>query len=65
MKRELGIARYGLACCLCSENVTYQGCHSNQCPGSTTCINRNCSMENNCPTATNVRKSVEKAYLVR
>ena len=45
MKRELGIARYGLACCLCSENVTYQGCHSNQCPGSTTCINRNCSME--------------------
>ena len=45
MKRELGIARCGLACCLCSENVTYQGCHSNQCPGSTTCINRNCSME--------------------
>nr|WP_330395651.1 hypothetical protein [Tyzzerella sp. An114] len=22
MKRELGIARCGLACCLCSENVT-------------------------------------------
>lgn len=22
MKRELEIARYGLACCLCSENVT-------------------------------------------
>lgn len=26
MKRELGIARCGLACCLCSENVTCAGC---------------------------------------
>ena len=26
MKRELGIARCGLACCLCSENVTCKGC---------------------------------------
>ena len=28
MKRELGIARCGLACCLCSENVTCKGCKS-------------------------------------
>ena len=26
MKRELGIARCGLACCLCSENITCKGC---------------------------------------
>ena len=26
MKRELGIARCGLACCLCSENVACKGC---------------------------------------
>lgn len=26
MKRELSIARCGLACCLCSENVTCKGC---------------------------------------
>ena len=26
MQRELGIARCGLACCLCSENVVCKGC---------------------------------------
>ncbi|MBO4579989.1 MAG: DUF3795 domain-containing protein [Clostridiales bacterium] len=26
MKRELGIARCGLACCLCSENASCKGC---------------------------------------
>ncbi|MBR6046127.1 MAG: DUF3795 domain-containing protein [Ruminococcus sp.] len=26
MKRELGIARCGLACCLCSENTQCKGC---------------------------------------
>ena len=26
MKRELGIARCGLACCLCSENAACKGC---------------------------------------
>lgn len=28
MKRELGIARCGLACCLCSENISCHGCNS-------------------------------------
>ncbi len=28
MKRELGIARCGLACCLCSENVKCNGCET-------------------------------------
>ena len=32
MKRELGIARCGLACCLCSENVACAGCDSGECP---------------------------------
>ena len=31
MKRELGIARCGLACCLCSENEHCNGCH--ECKG--------------------------------
>lgn len=45
MKRELGIARCGLACCLCSENVTCGGCHSDQCPGNADCENKRCSFE--------------------
>lgn len=32
MKRELGIARCGLACCLCSGNNSYSGCNSGECP---------------------------------
>lgn len=35
MKRELGIARCGLACCLCSENKTCHGCNSGECPVQT------------------------------
>lgn len=45
MKRELGIARCGLACCLCSENTQCGGCHSDSCPDSAQCENRRCSME--------------------
>lgn len=45
MKRELGIARCGLACCLCSENVNCAGCDSGDCPGSNSCENRSCSMK--------------------
>ena len=45
MKRELGIARCGLACCLCSENVKCGGCHSDSCPGSARCENRKCVIE--------------------
>lgn len=45
MKRELGIARCGLACCLCSENVSCQGCDSGQCPDKDWCENRKCSIE--------------------
>ena len=45
MKRELGIARCGLACCLCSENAWCHGCNSNECPDSGRCENRKCSLE--------------------
>ncbi len=44
MKRELGIARCGLACCLCSENDHCDGCHSEKCPDKEWCENRKCSM---------------------
>lgn len=45
MKRALGIARCGLACCLCSENVKCNGCESKECPGNVWCENRKCSLE--------------------
>lgn len=45
MKREMGIARCGLACCLCSGNETCAGCNSGECPDRDWCENRNCSME--------------------
>lgn len=44
MKRELGIARCGLACCLCSENAVCSGCDSGQCPDKDWCENRKCSI---------------------
>ena len=42
MKRELGSARCGLACCLCSENVNCDGCYSCNCPDIEFCDNRKC-----------------------
>ena len=45
MKRELGIARCGLACCLCSENSSCGGCASGECPDKSWCENRKCSAE--------------------
>ena len=48
MKRELGIARCGLACCLCSENTVCKGCRRDGflelswCPGADFCENRKC-----------------------
>lgn len=44
MKRELGIARCGLACCLCSENDKCAGCSSDECPDKDWCENRSCSI---------------------
>lgn len=53
MKRELGIARCGLACCLCSENEHCRGCNSGDCPDKEWCENRKCSME----------KQIDNCYL--
>ena len=49
MKRGLGIARCGLACCLCSENDRCGGCGSGECPDKNWCENRKCSIEKNIP----------------
>ena len=45
MKEALGIARCGLACCLCSENGTCGGCDSGECPDAALCECRRCSRE--------------------
>lgn len=45
MKRELGIAKCGLACCLCAEHTNCKGCHAEDCAGKEWCENRRCSME--------------------
>ena len=45
MKRELGIARCGLACCLCSENTKCNGCNSGECTDNDWCENKKCSLE--------------------
>lgn len=41
----MGIARCGLACCLCSENTNCAGCNSGKCPGKDWCENRKCSLK--------------------
>jgi len=51
MKRDLGIARCGLACCLCSENVECKGCKRDGfpelswCKDAEWCENRKCVIE--------------------
>lgn len=53
MKRELGIARCGLACCLCSENNICKGCKKDGflelswCKDAKWCENRKCSIAKN------------------
>ncbi len=45
MKRELGIAACGLACCLCSENGICPGCRNDGCRDKAACENRRCCQE--------------------
>lgn len=45
MKRELGIARCGLACCLCAKNANCNGCHAENCLDKDWCENRKCALE--------------------
>ena len=56
MKRELGIARCGLACCLCSENVKCKGCKQDGfldlswCENADFCENRKCCIAKEVPS---------------
>ena len=53
MKRQLGIARCGLACCLCLENTICKGCKKegfvelSWCKDANWCENRKCSINKN------------------
>lgn len=45
MKKEHGIARCGLACCLCSENESCPGCLADGCTEKNWCEVRKCTIE--------------------
>lgn len=63
MKRELGIARCGLACCLCSENEYCNGCNSGDCPDKDWCENRKCSLEKSVAHCYECREDCHKGLL--
>lgn len=63
MKRELGIARCGLACCLCSENATCTGCNTGECPDKDWCENRRCSLERGIKACYECEESCRKGLL--
>lgn len=63
MKRELGIARCGLACCLCSENEHCNGCNSGDCPDKDWCQNRKCSLEKSVAHCYECREDCRKGML--
>lgn len=63
MKRELGIARCGLACCLCSENNKCSGCNTGECPDKEWCENRKCSLENNYEHCSDCTQDCHKGLL--
>lgn len=64
MKKELGIARCGLACCLCSENGSCAGCLADGCTDKDWCEIRKCTIEKNvsrcfeCENAENCGKGI-------
>ena len=63
MKRELGIARCGLACCLCSENNSCRGCNSGKCSGKEWCENRKCSLSKHIDHCYNCDEDCQKGLL--
>ena len=65
MKRELGIARCGLACCLCSENAACNGCSSDECHNREWCENRKCSIELNVDHCYNCGSECRKGLLAK
>ncbi|WP_163193683.1 DUF3795 domain-containing protein [Clostridium thermarum] len=65
MKREYGIARCGLACCLCSENKTCHGCNSEECPDKDWCENRKCSINKSYEHCFNCEEDCRKGLLTK
>ena len=65
MKRELGIARCGLACCLCSKNTTCPGCHSDGCVDKDWCENRRCSMQKGYTHCSDCEQDCRKGMLAK
>ena len=63
MKRKLGIARCGLACCLCSENDKCAGCTFENCSNKDWCENRKCSFENGLKHCYECEKDCRKGLL--
>ena len=63
MKRELGIARCGLACCLCSKNDICAGCDF--CSDKEWCENRNCSISKNLSHCYKCSELCEKGLLAQ
>lgn len=45
MNRKFGLARCGLACCICSENGQCGGCFADNCGGAAWCEVRKCCIE--------------------
>ncbi len=64
MKGELGIAICGLACCLCSENTTCNGCNSGECSGNDWCENRKCSLEKGIAHCYDCEEDCQKGLLL-
>lgn len=62
MRKELGIARCGLACCLCSENTTCHGCDSGNVRIRTDVKTENAQFPKKFHIAMSVMKNAEKDY---
>lgn len=65
MKRELGIARCGLACCLCGENTSCHGCNSGECPDKEWCENRKCTLEKGISHCSECDRDCKKGLLAK
>ena len=63
MKREMEIARCGLACCLCSQNEDCHGCGLQGCTGSAWCENLKCSKGKNLKGCYECETPCEKGLL--
>ena len=61
----MGIAKCGLACCLCTENDTCEGCNSGKCPDKDRCENRKCSSEKNYSHCFNCNQDCRKGLLAK